>query len=166
MLIWSQQITSFLWASVYSSEKGGLPCWVVVTNKDTEIVRIVPGNSKLSNSYLQNEWIYRRKALSKFNYLLITISEVGRRSLRAITQTQQSKTYVKLRQLSPAVPREWQRNSNSNGDCCPWIISVVDQSLSCHHTTKETGSVSKSFWKGQLLFRPGGTVQTHCYGSE
>ena len=109
----------------------------------------------LSAEYLQNEWIYRRKALDKFNYLLITISEVGRSSLRAITQTQQSKTYVTLRQLSPAGPREWQRNSNSNGGCFPWIISVVDQCLSCHHTT-ETGSVSKRFWKGQLLFRPWG----------
>lgn len=109
----------------------------------------------LSAEYLQNEWIYRRKALGKFNYLLITISEVGRSSLRAITQTQQSKTYITLRQLSPAGLREWQRNSNSNGGCFPWIISVVDQSLSCHHTT-ETGSVSKSFWKGQLLFRPWG----------
>lgn len=44
--------------------------------------------------HLQNEWIYKRKALCKFNYLLITISEVGSSRLRAITQAQQSKTYV------------------------------------------------------------------------
>lgn len=121
--------------------------------------------TKWENSYLQNEWIYRRKALDEFNYLLITISEVGRGSLRAITQTQQSKTYVKRRALSPADPRGWQRNSSSNGGCFPWIISVVDQRLSSHHTT-ETGSVSKSFWRVSFSSDHGGTVQTHCYGSE
>lgn len=119
----------------------------------------------MRNIYVQNEWIERRHSINEViswsPFLrLVVVWDPFHKPNRAKPKSTQT--------ASPAVPRKWQKRENSIRRSFLWIISVVDQSLSCHQTTKETGSMSKNFQKGQPLFgqrRKQAKPVTHFNGS-